>query len=421
MSEQKTVDGDVAMRYLLDPNLYNPNQVHARDVRTIYKGGLIRNVPFRTGLENLLELEKKVYGKQTPTIQKVDAPVVTTVAALFNTIFGRRVWVQLNYEANAFAMIPKERWGPKTGWRVEMTEAGAARDGAVVENAQIPDTIRPTWREIQEPAKIIYHGWNQSQLAALMEGVDDNVAAAAELRRAIADHHRHSINQMLLCPCGTAGTNGVAGNPGGDSIESLMRVVSSNAEVTNCGDVAAGFSDLYGIDRDAAASWADAVVSHNANVARNLTLALVDNLLQQLWPNGARPKVILTGYDTLMDWSQLLEAERRYLETARIVPSFGGVRGPAPGVEAGFLVATYNGIPILESQDMPSTQTLSDILFLDTDYIRFATLQPTKYFETGLDVDMLYMNQLSREGGYETMGELRCYNFRRQGKIRDLQ
>jgi hypothetical protein len=65
--------------------------------------------------------------------------------------------------------------------------------------------------------------------------------------------------------------------------------------------------------------------------------------------------------------------------------------------------------------------TISRIYFLDTDFVKMAVAQPTKYMETQFDEDMIYMNVTGKEGWYQTIGELRCYCFNKQGKIRDLR
>jgi len=242
---------------------------------------------------------------------------------------------------------------------------------------------------------------------------DDALAILPELRESLAKAHRHHINEMLCCNVTTLP---------GENFQSIDRVCSSFAEVSTCGDVNAGDSDIYGIDRDAAASTCfDAIVGENNNVDRDLTLALIDDVMRQIWANGGDTKVIITGWDTLMAWSQLLEAERRYLETSRIVPTFGGVKGaPFPGVEGGFLVASYMGKPIIPTQDCV-VDTISRIYFLDTDYLKFAVMKPTQYFETGFDKDMILMNILGMEGWYKTCGELRAYRLNVHGKLRDLR
>jgi hypothetical protein len=129
---------------------------------------------------------------------------------------------------------------------------------------------------------------------------------------------------------------------------------------------------------------------------------------------------MLTGYDTLMRIQQLLQAQQRFMEEKRVVPTFNGVKG-VPGVEAGFIVATYNGVPIIPTKEMAS-DGISRIYMLDTDYVYFSTAKPTQYFESGIETgDPFAINRLGQEGLYRTMGEVWTTFFGGQGSIRDLQ
>lgn len=429
----KSKSAEVIQKFGLNPNIYDPTQVSNAQVKTIYKGGMVKDVDLKTGLQRLLELERKVYGQQltgmrkNTMIQKADVEVTTGFGGpgatwfevgdsltgtgykgWLEVLYGRKAWSCLNYEANVWAMLPKEPWA-KTGYRVECAEAGAVRSGGVKEKGQLPETVAPTWYEVKCRPKTIWHGFDLSEVAEFISHMDDALDVLPELRRALGDAHRHHINEMLCCDVDT---------PANQNFESIDRVCSNNAEGAFIS--AASDPDICNIDRSAGTACYNAYVNHNTNVDRNLTLALIDTCLQNVWQRGGQPKVIITGYDTLMHWSQLLEAERRYMETGRIIPTFGGVKGPGAGVEGGFLVAMYNGIPILPTQDCV-VDTISRIYFLDTDYLKIAVVKPTQYFETGMDKDMILMNLLGVEGGYRTLGELRCYCFRKQAKLRDLQ
>jgi len=142
--------------------------------------------------------------------------------------------------------------------------------------------------------------------------------------------------------------------------------------------------------------------------------------LTNLRKNGAQPKVILTGYDTQERIQQALQAQQRFLEKGKVIPTYNGVKG-IEGNEAGFNVATYQGIPIICSKDVPQ-DTLSRIYILDTDYMFFKVALPTMYFESGMSSkDPFGINYLGDEGMYRTMGELICTRFNTQGKIRDLK
>ncbi len=230
------------------------------------------------------------------------------------------------------------------------------------------------------------------------------------MREEMGKHHAEMINKMLC-----EDVDNLAGN----NIESIDRICSSYTEVANCG-INAEDSDIYGIDRDAAASWADAYVSHNSNVDRTFTVDLLDTAITELRTAGANPKVIITGYDTIERIQQALQAQQRFMGRELVVPTYGGIKG-IPGAEAGFNVATYQGIPIIPSKDIKK-DTLSRIYILDTDYIAFKVAYPTMYFESGMSKkDPFGINYLGDEGLFRTMGELIATRFNVQGKIRDLK
>ena len=116
---------------------------------------------------------------------------------------------------------------------------------------------------------------------------------------------------------------------------------------------------------------------------------------------------------------QLLQAQQRFMEEKRVTPTFNGVKG-VPGVEAGFIVATYNGVPIIPSKDV-TKDGISRMYFLDTDYLHFSVAKPTQYFESGIETgDPFAINRLGQEGLYRTMGEIWTTFFGGHGSIRDL-
>ena len=180
--------------------------------------------------------------------------------------------------------------------------------------------------------------------------------------------------------------------------------------------------DIYSISRNAN-SWSNAEVNcgsdQDAANRRTLSLDHLDSLFQQIWVRGGNPKVILTGYDTLMRLQQLLQSQQRFMEEKRVTQTYNGVKG-VPGVEAGFIVATYNGVPIIPSKDVVK-DGISRMYFLDTDYVYFSTAIPTQYFESGIETgDPFAINRLGQEGMYRSMGEIWTTFFGGHGSIRDL-
>lgn len=368
------------------------------------------------------ELEAYYYGgmwERERLIKKTDDPVLTTTAGVYQPIYGRKVWQQLNLSFNTFAMLPKEPWNT-SGWRVE-TARPAENGGGVAENAAIPDTIKPAFVSLTTKPKVIVHTFDVSDLEEELSrrNLDQAAIGMAYLRERMGIHHREMMNVMLLTQNGT---------PAGNNIESIDRVCGSYAELSNCkeNDQSTSYStndlDIYGQDRDGGASWTDATVLHNSSVNRDLTLDLIDQLFENAWKAGANPKVIITGFDTLRAIQGLLQAQQRFVETARVVPTFGGVKG-IEGIQAGFVVATYNGVPIIPDKNaVVDAGGISRIYLLDTDYIKLRVLSPTQYFEAGMNTgDPFGINRLGNEGMYRTQLELICYNFKYQGKIRDLK
>jgi hypothetical protein len=237
------------------------------------------------------------------------------------------------------------------------------------------------------------------------------------LKEEMGKHHADHINRMLLVDVET---------PAGNDFESLDRLTSDpDSMTTGTGHVSATTDhDLYSITRDGSSDFhsAEVDVSAAANTNRNLSLNQLDGLFQQIWVRGGNPKVMLTGYDTLMRVQQLLQSQQRFMESKRVTPTYNGVKG-VPGIEAGFIVATYNGVPLIPSKDVVTdTSGISRIYYFDTDYLWFQTAIPTQYFESGIETgDPFAINRLGQEGLYRTMGEVWDSFFGAGGSIRDLK
>lgn len=362
-------------------------------------------------IRTIKEMEDQFYGSlyDSPYMQKSDAPVISTTTGIYNAVYGAKCWVNLNLEANAFGMIRKVPWD-RSGWRVITARASSSVTGGVAENGTIPETNKPTFGELSTKPKTVAHAFDTSEVMQFLGTVDDSLEdVMAALREYMAKEHSEHINKMLLTDNDT-----LAGN----NIDSLDRVLGSYAEITACGQTA-GDLDIFGLDRDAGATYADAYVSQNGTTDRSLSLSLIDSMFQNIWTNGGNPDVILTGYDTLMATQQLLQSQQRFMESSRVVPSVEGVQG-VEGINAGFIVATYNQVPIIPSKNQVQ-DTISRMMFLDNDYLALKVAKPTQYFESGiLSGDPFGINRLGQEGMYRSMAELNCMFFAAQGKLREL-
>jgi len=366
------------------------------------------------------------YSYSGSELLKADSPMMSTTAGTYQAIYGRKVWSQLNQEFNAFSILPKKPW-ERSGWRV-ITEKpnGGVLTGGIAENATLPETIKPTFQHIAAKPKVIAHTFDVSEVAIFLADKDDGLGdMRSVLKEEMGKHHAEMVNKMLLTDCSTVAGNNlesldrITGNDGGAS-GGLTSMETGSAGTDHCGTTDL---DIYSISRSAN-SWSNAEVNcgSDADAANHRVLSLdhLDTLFQQMWERGGNPKVILTGYDTLMRLQQLLQAQQRFMEEKRVTPTYNGVKG-VPGIEAGFIVATYNGVPIIPSKDV-EPDGLSRMYFLDTDYMYFSTAIPTQYFESGIETgDPFAINRLGQEGLYRTMGEVWTTFFGAQGSIRDLK
>ena len=352
------------------------------------------------------------YSYSGSELLKADAPMLSTTAGTYQAIYGRKVWSQLNQEFNAFSILPKRPWD-RSGWRVITGKPnGGALHGGVAENATLPETVKPTFQHVAAKPKTIAHTFDMSETAIFLADKDDGLGdIRSVMKEEMGKHHAEMVNKMLLTDAST-----VAGN----NFESLDRITVGNNQMASGTHYDAGDEDIYSIDRSAN-TWAFAEDNADASSAnRNLSLDQLDTLFQNIWERGGNPKVILTGYDTLMRLQQLLQSQQRFMEEKRVTPTYNGVKG-VPGIEAGFIVATYNGVPIIPSKDV-TKDGISRMYFLDTDYVYFSTAIPTQYYESGIETgDPFAINRLGQEGLYRTMGEIWTTFFGAHGSVRDLQ
>lgn len=392
---------------------------------------------------------------------------VSDVSALYNIVYGQKVWSMLNREVNALSMISKRPY-TSSGWRVlKSRPAGGSGNlftvdtsgtaslgelgsdspradliGGVPENAGLSTAadglgpIAPTYAQLNMSPKVIAHQFDFSELAMEMAQIDDGIGdIRAQMREDMGKHHAEVQNKMLVMPLENYQTAALTNI--GNNYTSLMKVISSRAEILASdqvlGDTAASASTvdakIYGNERFTAASFLDAEVDFGSGYAagdvRSLTLTRLNDMIRNLRLAGGSPKVILTGYDTIQALADLLQSQERFMDRKEIVPTVNGVRG-VKGQEVGFRVATYYDIPLIPVKDMPATggasTKLSDLLFLDTDHLWLSVMKPTQYFEDGIaNGNPFGVGTLGNRALYRTIGEVGCSFFKGQGKITNIQ
>ena len=392
---------------------------------------------------------------------------IADTSALYNVVYGQKVWSMLNREVNALSMISKRPY-TSSGWRVlksrpaggsgntfSVSTSGSATlaelgddspradlIGGVPENAGLSTSadglgpIAPTYAQLNMSPKIIAHQFDFSELAMEMAQIDDGIGdIRAQMREDMGKHHAEVQNKMLVMPLEHYGESAAMPNIT-NGYTSLLKVVTSKAELDDIATImtdtatADAVSDIYGSNRDSA-SFLDAEVDNGDGYAsgdvRSLTLAILNSMIRKLRQAGGSPKVILTGYDTLQSISDLLQSQERFMDGKEIVPTVNGVRG-VKGQEVGFRVSTYYDIPLIPVKDMTSTKNsavtsfISDLLFLDTDHLWLSVMKPTQYFEDGIgNGNPFGVGTLGNRALYRTIGEVGCSFFKGQGKITNLQ
>jgi hypothetical protein len=357
---------------------------------------------------------------------------------LTNPIYGAKVCSQLNLEANTFAMIPRIPW-TQSGFRVMSARAPVGPGGMTVppgglaENSALPDTTKPSWLVLYSKPKTVGHTFHVSELVQFLGGIDDGLGDTMRaMREYMGLHHAEHINIMLNAEGAASGAT-----QEGNNVQSIDRLVADQDELASL--MADGSTPIHDdsmdvyvngttIDRSAV-TWADAQVDvHATNGSlRSLSLDHLDEAFRAVWNQGGSPKVIQTGYDSLKAIQRLLQAQQRFVEYRTVVPTYGGVRG-IEGIQAGFIVATYNGVPIIPSKNTLQDQSAASppgicrIYLLDTDYMWLKVAKPTQYFESGISRnDPFGIDALGDEGFYRSMMDIICTRFNVQAKIRDLK
>jgi len=340
-----------------------------------------------------------------------------------NTLYGAKVFSQLNTKSEVFKLLKKEPW-TSSGWRV-MTGRHAQTNG-IAEGAALGTTDQPDLVEVRATLAEVVTVWEVTTKAELLSEADDGLGnLAAFLRKEHAEAHAYYIDAMLLSDSETA-SSGTAGSA--MDFETLDRVTISHAAngALNNTPTDADMWDIAdgGIDRSGSA-WSDAYVSHNSGTERALTLAMLDAAISNSLEQGVTYSdlIILTGYDTYQDLKQLMQSPsaangRWSYDLAQSGgKNMNGVMGEA-GLAFDSRVGSYDGIPIFLSQHVISdADSASRLYLLDMANLAFRVAAPTTYVDS---TNIAVTQTLSKDFAFLTAGNLICYKFKTQGSIRDI-
>lgn len=400
----------------------------ARNINDFYQNKLSKNYQIKTISDlfavNYPLLLSDLAMQHWDTFGK--AAFLSTDTGAYSAVHGFEAIEQIIQEANMFSMLPKGVYS--LGGFKAITAAGATSGGGVAENASIPTTIKPSLVNVPVAIKEFAIAFETSMRERFLSTTPNDVwnryngqggNAMDALRAYFNVEAAKLINRQLLQDNDT-----LAGN----NFESIDRVVGSYSEISGVGQTA-GDLDIYGIDRDAAASWADAYVNHNSGTDREITISLIKDLIektQPYWRNQSKQnKFFVTGYDTLNDIEKMFESQMMYSKNfngagAKVRPSINGVQTLSPGADVGLSVATVYDIPVLVTDDVPKDGK-SRLYLLDFDHIKFAFGVPMQYQEGGFSKGTaLELGSLGDKGLYYMSGELWADKFKCHAKLRDL-
>jgi len=346
----------------------------------------------------------------------------SSMAEGLNSLYGAKVFNQLNTQSEVFKLLKKEPW-TQSGWRV-LTGRHAETTG-IEEGGTLGTTDQPDLVEVRANLAEVVTVWEVTTKAELLSEADDGMGnLAAFMRKENAEAHAYYIDDQLLT---TVDTPAFASTAGANKFESLDRVTSSYQYTVDL-SFAASDGDMWdtgndGIDRSAATAWADAVCASAGGTDRNMTLANMDYVIQEMMAAGVNYNdiILLTGYDTYQDIKQLMQNDGSasgwsYNLSQGGAGSMNGVTGEA-GLAFDSRVGSYDGIPIFLSQHVEK-DTTSRIHFLDMGNLAFRVAAPTTYLDS---TNVAVTQSLSKDYAFLTAGNLICYKFQTQGSLRDLQ
>ena len=356
-------------------------------------------------------------------ISKADDNIDTSgLAGGLNTMFGAKVFSQLNTKSEVFKLLKKEAW-TQSGFRA-LTARHATTNG-VSEGGAFPATDHPEISEVTLTLKEVVTPWQMSSKAEILSESDDGLGnLAAFMRKEQGEAHAFYLDDMLTKSVEANSDGSTGAGQAGNNMESLDRVTATLAYVTDAQSPSNSQDDcdMYSLDISSA-SWFDAGHTHYTDDGANNALALddLDTAIAALLENGANYNslVMLTGYDTYQNLKALMQATSgaafRYDLQGAGAANVNGVTGDA-GLNFDSRVGAYDGIPIFLSQHVPKDGA-SRIYLLDMDGLALRVAAPTTYVD---NTNLAVRQVLSREYAFITAGELVAYRRDTSGSIRDL-
>lgn len=355
-----------------------------------------------------------------------DAPLLSSTTGAYVAVHGSAAIGWVIQEANALGLIGLTPW--HVGGFRSITTAGKTADVGVTEGASIPNTTKPTLLNVDVPIKEAANTFDVSSRQEFYSrlGNDDVWNEGGSSFNAQRNYHAFEHNKLINRALLTDNDTLAAANP-----ESIDRVIASKSEIDGVGQTA-GDLDIYGLDRDSVTTH-DAYVNHNSGTDRDLTTAILKDMItntQPFWggpetgmPAGSDEGVFwLTGHDTKAVIDRLFEAQNTYFNKGiRVEVTLHGVRTLPAGSEAGMLVNNLYGKPLFVSNDVPK-DTISRVYLINGNHMTWKAGIPPQFFSAGMNKGTpLELGKFTNEGMFYQAGELWSNRFNVHAKGRDFQ
>lgn len=368
---------------------------------------------------------------------------VSNLSGAINFTYGAIVYDHVNREANAHSILKKNPW-ERHGFRVTTDDPstkvfGGADPGTV---GSVVDTS-PT--ELDTIPGFIHSPFDLTMDAGFRAQHDDGLDVWEWKLAIMRDIHAQGLNEQLLIDAENqaANTDGDTtdaknesdtGNLDGSQdtdpvgLESLDRLIASDAEEDDVGGTNTGWYDIYegDIDRDSSTTFDSVVVRPDGSkdtfgTDLNFQIAGLDTLIDDTEANGADPTahVFLTNRTSRRAFYDELGSQGRFdLTQVETKLDMNGLSVSAthPGRDVTFTQRAYQDRPIVADKNVPTdANSMGRWYLIDQRHAHMKVGFPTLY----VDVDNpVIRGQFDTKALYLTAEQTYMTRFNTSGKLR---
>ena len=321
----------------------------------------------------------------------------------FNAIMGREITAAMYACDNAFTAIGARPYTHE-GMRIalELASYGLGSDGnflglgaTTAPDGDVPESVKMDVGEYRQPYKELPYAFDYGLGLKALESKEDDTIAYKDYIDKMTANYSNEIDLALLRPI--SGKQPLVGAIE-TSLNSISRCTSAYSEIgktVNGETITANQVCPYGGtsgDFKARAEKESNLDSHVHNLNGG-TLGIQD--MRKLWRdvsanwrNGAAPnnKMWLMSNIAQDKLGAIMAANNYYLESVYVQRDFNGVR-TVPGRDAGFVLNSYQNIPIVQDNNLNfnftnkkvSTVKYGPIHLLDLDHIWMRMLTPVEF------------------------------------------